>query len=101
MDLLNSYGDAFRRQRLRVLPVLDKAEVRSRAMRSRERGKFIVRLSCLRTSMLLPLKADPRAAKVDWGYGRIPVRDCADAGWIHYVLNCIIHRVPCTSNADA
>ena len=43
-----------------------------------------------RTSMLLPLKANPRFAKVDWGYGRIPVRDCANAGWIHYVLNCII-----------
>ena len=48
MDLLISYGAAFRRHGdvFRVLPVLEKSEVRARAMRSRERGKFIVRLSC-------------------------------------------------------
>jgi hypothetical protein len=93
MDLLNSYGAAFRRHGnvFVYYPYLRKARsapaqyVHGSAAHPVD-GKFIVRLSCPRTSMLLPLKANPRVAKVDWGYGRIPVRDCANAGWIHYML---------------
>ena len=51
-------------------------------------GIFIVQLNCRRTSMLLPLKSLIRDcwAKVEWGYGRILVRDGANAGWINYML---------------
>jgi hypothetical protein len=66
MNLLNKavYGAAFRRygKRLRVLPVLEKGEVRARALRPWKRGTwadgiFIVQLNCPHTSMPLPLKA--------------------------------------------
>src|SRR6202040_2740590 len=94
MNLLNRavYGSAFRRygKRLRVLPVLEKGEVRARALRSWERGTSgrwhihcAIELPCI--SMLLPLIRDCWA-KVEWGYGRILVRDGANAGWINYML---------------
>ena len=65
MNLLNRavYGSAFRRhgKRLRVLPVLEKGEVRVRALRpwSAARqvdGTFIVPLNYPHTSVPLPLK---------------------------------------------
>src|ERR1700712_2524896 len=63
MNLLNRavYGSAFRRhgKRLRVLPVLEKGEVRARALRECARqvdGIFIVQLNCPHTSMPFPLK---------------------------------------------
>jgi hypothetical protein len=96
MNLLNRavYGAAFRRhdKRLRVLPVLEKGEVRARVLPSWERGKsgrciFIVQLNCPRTSMLLPLKAlSATVGRSRVGYGRILFRDGANAGWINYVL---------------
>ena len=51
-------------------------------------GIFIVQLNCPRTSMLLLLKSLIRDcwAKVEWGHGRILVRDGANAGWINYML---------------
>ena len=51
-------------------------------------GIFIVQLNCPRTSMLLPLEnlILDCWAKVEWGYGRILVRDGANAGWISYML---------------
>jgi hypothetical protein len=42
-------------------------------------GIFIAQLNCPRTSTVLPLKTE-------WGYGRILVRDGANAGWINYML---------------
>jgi hypothetical protein len=66
MNLLNRavYGAAFRRygKRLRVLPVLEKGEVRATALRSwsvarRADGIFIVQLNCRRISMLLSWNA--------------------------------------------
>ena len=65
MNLLNRavYGSAFRRygKRLRVLPVLEKGEVRARALvhgsaARQVDGIFIVQLNYRRISMLLPLK---------------------------------------------
>ena len=67
MNLLNraAYGSAFRRhgKRLRVLPVLEKGEVRARGLcswsqcvREQVDGIFIVQSNCPRTSMLLPSK---------------------------------------------
>ena len=72
MNLLNgaAYGSAFRRhgKRLRVLPVLEKGEVRARGLRppadyvhgsvvrQQVDGIFIVQSNCPRTSMLLPSK---------------------------------------------
>ena len=97
MNLLNRavYGAAFRRygKRLRVLPVLEKGEVRARALRSWERGTSgRWHIHC---AIELPSHFDAVAlenlicdcwAKVEWGYGRILVRDCANAGCIHYML---------------
>jgi hypothetical protein len=97
MNLLNRevYGAAFRRygKCLRVLPVLEKGEVRARALRSWERGTFgRWHIHC---AIELPLHFDAVAlerlirqcwAKVEWGHGRILVRDGADAGWISYML---------------
>jgi hypothetical protein len=66
MNLLNRavYGAAFRRhgKRLRVLPVLEKGEVRAGAfvpgsVARLVDGIFIVQLSCPRTWMQLPLKS--------------------------------------------
>ena len=97
MNLLNRavYGAAFRRhgKRLRVLPVLEKGEVHASALRSWERGTSgRWHIHC---AIELPSHLDAVAleklirrcwAKVELGYGRILVRDCADAGWINYTL---------------
>ena len=98
MNLLNraAYGSAFRRhgKRLRVLPVLEKGEVRTRALRSWERGASTGRWH-IHCAIELPSHFDAVAlenlirdcwAKVEWGYGRILVRDGANAGWISYML---------------
>jgi hypothetical protein len=93
MNLLNRavYGAAFRRygKRLRVLPVLEKGEVRARALRPWERGTSgRWHIHC---AIELPSHVDAVAlenlicdcwAKVEWGHGRIRVRDGANAGWI-------------------
>lgn len=97
MNLLNRavYGAAFRRydKRLRVLPVLEKGEVRTRALSSRERctsGRWHIHCA-----IELPLHVDAIAleklirdcwAKVEWSYTRILVLDRANAGWIDYML---------------
>jgi hypothetical protein len=97
LNLLNRevYGAAFRRygKRVRVLPVLEKGEVHTIALRSWERGASgRWHIHC---AIELPSHLDAIAleklirrcwAKVDLGYGRILVRDCADAGWINYML---------------
>lgn len=89
------YGTAFRRyrKRLRVLPVLEKGEVSSRVLRSWERGRSgRWHIHC---AIELPSRFDAIAfeglihdcwAKVEWGHGRILVRDGANAGWINYML---------------
>ena len=97
MNLLNRsvYGAAFRRygKGLRVLPVLEKGDVRARALRSWERGTSgRWHIHC---AIELPLHLDGIDlenqirdcwAKVEWGYSRILVRDGANAGWINYML---------------
>ena len=94
MNLLNraAYGAAFRRygKRLRVLPVLEKGEVCASALRSWERGTSgRWHIHC---AIELPSHLDAVAlenlihdcwAKVELGYGRILVRDGANAGWIN------------------
>ena len=97
MNLLNRavFGAAFRRhgKRLRVLPVLEKGEVRARALRSWERGtsgRWHVHCAIELPSHLRAVALEKliRAcwAKVELGYGRILVRDRANAGWIDYML---------------
>ncbi len=49
-------------------------------------GIFIAQLNCPRISTVLPLKTCDCWAKIEWGYGRILVRDGANAGWIDYML---------------
>jgi len=97
MNVLNkaAYGSAFRRygKRLRVLPVLEKGEVRARSLRPCERGTSgRWHIHC---AIELPLHFDAFAlerltrvcwARVELSHGRILVRDCANAGWIHYML---------------
>src|ERR1700680_4133495 len=97
MNLLNRavYGAAFRRysKRLRVLPVLEKGEVRACALRSWRRGTSgRWHIHC---AIELPSHLDAVAlenliracwAKVELGYGRILLRDRANAGWIDYML---------------
>ena len=97
MNLLNkaAYGSAFRRygKRLRVLPVLEKGELRARSLRRWERGTSgRWHIHC---AIELPPHFDAFAletligdcwAKVELGYGRILVRDGANAGWINYML---------------
>ena len=98
MNLLNraAYGSAFRRhgKRLRVLAVLEKGEVRARGLRSWERGASTGRWH-IHCAIELPSHFDAVAlenlirdcwAKVEWGYGRILVRDGANAGWVSYML---------------
>jgi hypothetical protein len=89
------YGAAFRRhgKRLRVLSVLERGEVRARALRPWERGTSgRWHIHC---AIELPSHFDAVAlermirdcwAKVEWGHGRILVRDGANAGWIIYML---------------
>ena len=97
MNLLNKavYGSAFRRhgKRLRVLPVLEKGEVRARSLRRWERGtsdRFHIH-----SAIELPPHFDAFAletligdcwAKVELGHRRILVREGANAGWINYML---------------
>jgi hypothetical protein len=97
MNLLNRavYRAAFRRygKRLRVLPVLEKGEVSARALRTWECGAAgRWHIHC---AIEIPSHFDAVAlerlirdcwAKIEWGYGRILVRDGADAGWIDYML---------------
>ena len=97
MNLLNKavYGSAFRRhgKRLRVLPVLEKGEVRARSLRRWERGTSgRWHIHC---AVELPPHFDAFAletligdcwAKVELGHRRILVRDGANAGWINYML---------------
>ena len=97
MNLLNRavYGAAFRRygKRLRVLPVLEKGELHTRALRPCERGMFgRWHIHC---AIELPLHFDAIAlerliracwSQVEWACGRILVRDNANAGWIDYML---------------
>jgi len=89
------YGNAVRRhnKRLRVLPVLEKGEVRSRSLRTCERGNTgRWHIHC---TIELPSHVDAEAfekliddcwAKVDWGYDRVLVRNGTDRGWIDYML---------------
>src|SRR3984893_16180427 len=97
MSLLNRavYGAAFRRygKRLRVLPVLEKGEVRARALRSWERGTSgrwhihcAIELPSHFDAIVLERLIRDAWAKVEWGHGRILVRDGANAGWISYML---------------
>jgi hypothetical protein len=97
INLLNRtvYGAAFRRhgKRLRVLPVLEKGELRARALRPWERsasGRWHIHCA-----IELPAHFDAVAleklirhcwAKVRWGYGQVLVRDGANNGWIDYML---------------
>jgi hypothetical protein len=89
------YGNAVRRhnKRLRVLPVLEKSEVRSRALRPSERGNSgRWHIHC---AIELPFHVDAEAfeklindcwTKVDWGYNRVLVRTGTERGWIDYML---------------
>jgi len=89
------YGAAFRRygKRLRVLPILEKGEVRARALRSWEGGASgRWHIHC---AIELPLHFDAVSlerlirtcwAKVEWACGRILVRNRANVGWINYML---------------
>ena len=97
MNLLNRevYGAAFRRygKRLRVLAVLEKGEVRARALRSWERGTSgrwhvhcAIELPSHFDAVALERMIRQCWAKVEWGHGRILVRDGANAGWISYML---------------
>lgn len=97
MNLLNRavYGAAFRRyrKRLRVLPVLEKGEVHSSALRSCERGtagRWHIHCAIELPSHLRAVALEKLIrvcwAKIELGYGRILVRDHADAGWVAYLL---------------
>jgi hypothetical protein len=96
-NLLNRavYRGAFRRhsKRLRVLPVLEKSEMRSSALRFTERG--VSGRWHIHCAIELPKHVDAVAleglirsswSKVEWGYGQILVRDNANEGWISYML---------------
>jgi hypothetical protein len=97
MNLLNRavYGAAFRRyrRRLRVLPVLEKGEVRANALCPWQRGTSgrwhihcAIELALHLDAVALERLIRRCWAKVELGYGRILVRDGADAGWINYML---------------
>jgi hypothetical protein len=97
MNLLNRavYGAAFRRhgKRLRVLPVLEKGEVRANALCPWERGTSgrwhihcAIELVAHLDAVALEKLIRRCWAKVELGYGRILVRDSADAGCIDYML---------------
>jgi hypothetical protein len=89
------YGNAVRRhnKRLQVLPVLERGEVRSRALRPSERGDTgRWHIHC---AIELPSHFDAQSfeslidecwSKVDWGYDRVLVRNGTDRGWIDYML---------------
>jgi len=88
-------GAAFRRygKCLRILAVLERGEVRASALRSWERGTS--GRWHIHSAIELPAHLDAIAlenlirecwARVEWGYGRILVRDGTNAGWINYML---------------
>jgi hypothetical protein len=89
INLLNRaiFGAAFRRygKRLRVLPVLEKGEVGVRAL-----GRWHIHCAIELPSHLNCIALERLVrdcwAKVEWGHGRILVRDRANAGWINYML---------------
>src|SRR5579863_666063 len=97
MNLINRavYGAAFRRygKRLRVLPVLEKGEIRTRVLRSWQCDTFgRWHIHC---AIELPSHLDAVAlerlirgcwVKVEWAYRRILVRDGTNVGWINYML---------------
>jgi hypothetical protein len=92
---LNQAVCAVRRhnKRLRVLPVLEKGEVRSLALRASERrynGRWHIHCA-----IALPSHVDAETlenlindcwAKVDWGYDRVLIRSGTDRGWVGYML---------------
>src|ERR1700686_4364434 len=89
------YGSAFRRHGkcLRVLPVLEKGEVRARALRPWECGASgrwhihcAIELPSHFDAITLENMIRECWAKVEWGHGRILVRDGANAGWTDYML---------------
>ena len=97
MNLLNKavYGSAFGRygKRLRVLPVLEKGELRARSLRQWDRGTSgrwhihcAIELPPHFDAFALETLVGDCCAKVELGYGRILVRDGANAGWINYML---------------
>jgi hypothetical protein len=97
MNLLNRavYGAAYRRHRkqIRVLPVLEKGELWTRALRSWERripGRWHIHCAMELPSHLDAIRLEKLIrdcwAKVEWGYRRILVRDGANVGWIGYML---------------
>jgi hypothetical protein len=97
MNLLNKavFGAAFRRygKRLRVLPVLEKGEVRASTLHSWERGPSgrwhihcAIELPAHLGAISLERLVRRCWAKVELGYSRILVRDGANAGWINYML---------------
>ena len=76
-----------------VLPVLEKGEIRARALRSWKRGTpgrwhihCAIELPSHFDAITLENLIGECWAKVEWGYGRILVRDGANAGWINYML---------------
>ena len=79
--------------RLRVLPVLEKGEVRARNVRwleHRTAGRWHIHCAIELPSHLDAIDLENLIrecwAKVEWGYDRILVRDGANAGWINYML---------------
>jgi hypothetical protein len=124
VNLLNRaiYGVAFRRygKRLRVLAVLEKGELRARALHSLERGRSgrwhihcAIELAAHLDAVDLEKLIRDCWARVELGHGRILVRDGANAGWINYmlkgrqksafddVLDCIILESLHNPTADA
>jgi hypothetical protein len=91
INLLNRavYGNAVRRhgKRIRVLPVLEKGDVRARALRSRERGNSgrwhihcAIEVPARFDTVSFELLIHNCWGKVDWGYSRVLVRDGTDKG---------------------
>ena len=74
-------------------PVLEKGEVRARSLRPWERGtsgRWHIHCAIELPSHFDAITVENLVrdcwAKVEWGYGRILVRDGANAGWINYIL---------------
>jgi hypothetical protein len=97
MNLLNRavYGAAFRRhgKRLRVLPVLERGEVRAGALRKCDSATFgrwhihcAIELPSHVAAVVLEKLIRVCWAKVEWGHSRILVRDGTNAGWVSYML---------------
>ena len=97
MNLLNHavYRNAFHRhgKRLRVLPVLERGEVRARSLRPCERGMLgrwhihcAIELPSHFDAIVLERLIRDCWSKVEWAHSRILVRDGANAGWISYML---------------